>query len=432
MKPAKASSEDIRKKRILVVYSAFPTRSTILDGLLAFRRYSGARVYQLNLRLGAVPWYIMRMKFDLIIFQTTFFSTRYDAAAFQRTAIRAGRLKELRGIKIALPQDEYINVDVVNDFMREFAIDAVFSVQPEAEWDTIYGALDRSRVRIFTVLTGYLDELRLRKLEAFRRNRDRPIDVGYRTTGPPPMWFGRHGMLKQAIADRFLDASRRHGMHADISTSAADTLFGDEWYRFLSRCKYMLGVEGGTSILDFDGSVKERTEVFLEEHPGAAFEEVEKACFPGVDNSFHGFMISPRHLEACALGTCQVLTEGHYNGILRSNEDYIPVKSDFSNLDEVCALIRADEDRERIVESAYRKVVVSGEYTYRAFVDFVLTHSGVYASRRESTIPDELIAKLVHRWMRMREAGDRTLMVVQRVVVAPLKQRFLGARLKAS
>ena len=107
---------------------------------------------------------------------------------------------------------------------------------------------------------------------------------------------------------------------------------------------------------------------YLAEHPDASFEEVEANCFPGADGGLRYFAISPRHLEACATRTAQVLIEGSYNGILRPGEHYIELRRDFSNLDEVLDLIESDAERARLTEAAYRDVVASGAYTYERLV----------------------------------------------------------------
>ena len=49
------------------------------------------------------------------------------------------------------------------------------------------------------------------------------------------------------------------------------TFYGDDWYRFLARCRYTIGMEGGSSILDRDGSVRACVEARLAEQPDATF-----------------------------------------------------------------------------------------------------------------------------------------------------------------
>jgi hypothetical protein len=162
-------------------------------------------------------------------------------------------------------------------------------------------------------------------------------------------------------------------MRIDISTRPSDTLAGDGWYRFLASCKYTIGVEGGASIHDRGGALKDRTEHFLSEHPDASFDEVEDKCFPGEDGKLAYYAISPRHLEACATRTCQILVEGDYNGILRPNEHYIELRRDLTNLDDVLDMVERDTERERLTHAAYRDVVASGTYTYEHFVREVET-----------------------------------------------------------
>jgi hypothetical protein len=396
---------------ILVVYCGFPTRATLQDALFAFRKYSGQRVFYLNLRLKGVPRYVTRIKFDLIIFHALFFAGRFDADFLRRSFRRAEPLKALDAVKVILPQDEFINSNVVNEFIRDFGIDCVFSVQPEEVWDQVYDGVDRRSVAIHPMLTGYLDEDRVRKIEAFKSGAKRDIDIGYRTAGDPPPWFGRHGFLKRLIAEQFLEKGRGSGLNLDITTSGHDTLRGDDWYRFLVRCRYTLGVEGGTSILDRDGSIRLRTEAYEATHHGATFEEIERACFPNIDGTFNGFAISPRHLEACAAEACQILTEGHYNGILKAGTHYIAVKRDFSNVAEVLEMVRSGAGREEMVARAHRDIVESGNFTYRKFVELVLSQSMAAKSARSAAkgSPSPVTTVATHVWMRFVEGAMAVL-----------------------
>jgi len=285
-------------------------------------------------------------------------------------------LKRFSGVKIALPQDEFYNPKLLCEFIHEFGISHVFSVQPEAEWKNIYRDVNFRKVRFHRVLTAYLDEDMLNRITKRKRSHpERDIVIGYRTLGmthKTHAWYGRHGFLKVAIADQAKARAVERGIACDISHHPKDVITGDGWYSFLLRCKYVLGTEGGTSILDWDGRLHERTGSFVKEHPNAGFAEIERNCFPEMDGTFGGFAISPRHLEACATETCQVLTEGEYNGILVPGKHYIELKKDFSNLDEVLDMIVSDDLRQNITKRAYRDVVASGKYSYAAFTKFVL------------------------------------------------------------
>lgn len=358
---------------VLLVYALFthPLRSTIEDHLYAFRRHSARRVHHWNAQAQELPAHLLQRRYDLVCFHTTFLSARWAPQLFSSLCEKAQPLKALDGVRVALPQDEFLHADLLSDFARDFDVDVVCSVAPETEWPKIYPTVDRERVRFHRVLTGYLEDHTVERIERIVAQTDeQDIDLGYRAWQGAP-WLGRHGTLKGRIATEVARVAPGHGLRADVSTRDEDTLLGDDWFRFMARCRYTIGVEGGASVLDRDGTVKERTESFLRAHPDASFDEVEAACFPGRDGELSLFALSPRHLEACACCSCQVLVEGSYNGVLRPGEHFIELKADLSNLGNVLATLGDEERRRRIVEAAHREVVASGRWTYRAFVQDV-------------------------------------------------------------
>jgi hypothetical protein len=182
-------------------------------------------------------------------------------------------------------------------------------------------------------------------------------------------------MLKGWIAERFLEEGRRLGLRTDISMSPADTLLGDDWYRFLLRCRFTIGAEGGASILDRDGRIRECVTRYRSEHTEASFEEIEQSCFPGLDGTFDLRAITPRHLEACATRTPQILIEGSYNGILEPGTHYISLRADFSNVGEVLEGMARGEEATDMAERAYRDVVATGRYSYESFVATLLSNA---------------------------------------------------------
>ena len=397
---------------VLVVYgqTQFPQRATIADHLYSFRRYSEGRVFYLNLAARNTPRWLLRVPFDLVVWHTSFLSLRWAPEVFAMARRRAQPLKEIAERSVAMPQDEFIHTDALCEFLEEFDVDAVCSVAPEDQWPTIYATLDRERVRFIRVLTGYLDEETVDRIQRIVSEGPaaRPIEVGYRAWHNAP-WLGRHGRLKTRIAEVFKAGAERHGLRVDISTRNEDTILGDDWFRFLASCRYTIGAEGGASVLDRDGSIKERTEAYLDSHPGASFDEVAAACFAD-DDGRDGFLLSalsPRQLEACATRTCQVLVEGEYNGILEPGLHYLELRNDFSNLDEVLDRIARDEGRAEIVDRAYRDVVASGAWTYRrmvADVERVALGAPAPAAFRPWWALARASQNLADRWMQARLA----------------------------
>jgi hypothetical protein len=244
------------------------------------------------------------------------------------------------------------------------------------------------------VLTGYLEPRTVRRIDQLAGG-ERDIDIGYRSWRPEA-WLGRHGMLKGLIAERFVEEGRRRGLRLDISMDPADTLLGDAWYRFMLRCRSTIGVEGGASILDHDGRIRECVSAYTAEHPQAGFEEIERSCFPGRDGSFNLRAISPRHLEACATRTPQILIEGSYNGILEPWRHYVPLREDFSNISEALDEIADGARGALIAEQAYQDVVASGRYTYASFVAALL--ASLPAASRQGIAGSSLQARAILAW----------------------------------
>jgi hypothetical protein len=352
-----------------------PLRAAIGDHLNSIRRYSGRPCIYVNLAVRSVPRWVDRAEIGLVVFHTTLLATRWHPEAFRRLAPRLAALEGLACPRIAIPQDEFLNTDPLVDFLKQFRVDHVFTCAAENEWKTIYGALMADGVGLTRVLTGYLERRTVQRIDQLATETgERVIDIGYRSWQPEP-WLGRHGMLKGWIADRFVEEGRRLGLRTDISMNPADTLLGDDWYRFLLRCRFTIGAEGGASILDRDGRIRECVTRYRLEHTAASFEEIEQSCFPGLDGTFDLRAITPRHLEACATRTPQVLVEGEYNGILEPGTHYIPLRADFSNMAEVLEGMARRDEATDMAERSHRDVVATGRYGYESFVATLLSNA---------------------------------------------------------
>lgn len=150
----------------------------------------------------------------------------------------------------------------------------------------------------------------------------------------------------------------------------------------LASCKSFLGCEGGSSLLDPDGEIKNRVNSYLDEYPGASFKEVEKECFEGLDGNISLFALSPRHFEVAITKTLQILVEGYYGGIFKPWIHYIPLKKDFSNIQQVLYILKDKKKCQEIIDTCYNDIVKSDLYTYRAFVKIILSEIKVKSVKR--------------------------------------------------
>lgn len=403
---------DRRKMRVLVIYykGSFVERLTVDEHLYSFRRYADpdCSIYYLNTLFG-VPSWITRLHFDLVIYHYTFVGMKWDKASWPRFMTECEPLKRLSaGHTMAIQQDEYVNSDLVNPFLRDFGVKTMVTCLVESEWEKIYPRARSGLEHLITVAPGYVDEKALAWLQSIPPA-PRTIDIGYRARNVP-FWLGRHGTLKGTIAVEFKKASGTRDLTLDISTEYKDVFYGDEWYRFLLRCRTVLGCEGGASLHDPDGQIRERVEAYVAAHPDASFDEVERACFPGLDGNLDLFAISPRHFECAMTRTTQVLVEGQYHGIMRPGVHYIEVKKDWSNIPEVLAQVRDVALCERLAETCYQDLVASGLHTYRVFVKRLLDHGRRFAPPRR-TPPVSVSEAALLRVLELREAENSRIRV---------------------
>jgi len=191
---------------------------------------------------------------------------------------------------------------------------------------------------------------------------ERRTDIVYRARHLP-YWYGSHGQLKHAIGDIVAERAPAHGLSCDISTRAQETILGDAWLEFLGSARATVGAESGSSVFDRRGEVRDRVVELLQSDPDLSFDAVSARMPAGWDH-YRFFAISPRHLEAVATKTAQILLEGRYSGVLEPDRHYIPLRRDFSNLDEALESAREPAVLDRIAEQAYEDIYLSGRFSF--------------------------------------------------------------------
>lgn len=276
-------------------------------------------------------------------------------------------LREFPPMVVALPQDEFINTDILDEFLSTVGASYILTCSAESEWRKIYPKSFKAGVKFKTVLTGYLDESTVAHVSQITKGAKREIDVGYRAWRAHPS-LGDWGRHKVKIAEEFSVCAERRGLVTDISLDDKDTFLGDDWFHFLSKCKATIGVTGGASILDADGSIKHAVDEYLLSHPSATYSEVHERFLSEVEGSLNLSCISPRHLEACITKTVQFLVEADYSGILMPNEHYFSIKKDYSNINEAFSFLKNHRAMQEMADRAFELVVGNRNLTYQGFV----------------------------------------------------------------
>jgi hypothetical protein len=317
---------------------------------------------------------------DLCVLHTTFLSHARWAYGFEEYRRRFRWVAGLRCPKVALPQDEYDHAEVIEEWLLELGVGSVYSCFGPGQWETLYPRL-ASSAGLRETLTGFIDEEAAAELGGrIVPHDERPHDIVYRAR-KLPYWLGSHGQLKHRIAEVVQERARAIGLRTDISTRPEDTIYGAGWLDFMMSGRAVIGAESGSSVLDARGEIQRRISRLLAEQPDLTFEQVDAQMPRGWD-SYAFFAISPRHLEAVITKTAQVLVEGRYSGVLEPELHYIPVRRDFSNLDEALERLQDVEAAEAMAERAYRDVYLSGRNNLSVLADELLQQVGTRSSAR--------------------------------------------------
>lgn len=330
--------------------------ATVRDHIRSLESHSRHNWRRLSM-LGDIPAGLDLSRFDAIVVDYTLVA----CSDFYLTPAARQRLAEFNGLKAIFIQDEYRFVDKSTAALRQIGVDVLFTCAPPAVMRQVYPPDKLPGVTVVNCLTGYVPrELLDRRVPA---PAERPIDIGYRGRNVPA-WLGELGQEKIRIGIRVKDEARHLGLKVDISFREEDRLYGEAWIDFVSRCKAMLGVESGASVVDFTGDIQRKVEAHVAAKPNTPFEQLRELYFAGEDGKISFAQISPRCFESAALRTLMVLYEGHYSGVLEPWRHYVPLKKDHSNIEEVARILRDPARIEEIVSCAYQEIACNQRWSF--------------------------------------------------------------------
>lgn len=192
----------------------------------------------------------------------------------------------------------------------------------------------------------------------------RDIDIGYRADRSP-FYLGHDERWE--IANFFIRVATKYGIKVDISLDFMDRLDSFGWASFLNKCRGQIGTEAGGGYFELDDRTRIQVNDFTRKNPDADMPTIHDLFFKDYKNPLPNWMISGRHAEAAACKTVQILFEGRYNDYLKPDEHYIPLKKNFSNIDDVMQKFRDDDYCRRITENAYD--LVMSELTYEKLIE---------------------------------------------------------------
>jgi hypothetical protein len=356
---------------ILVVYHRpdyrlnprpFEDAATVREHIHAFAANSRFPAWEVNTDLGFPEGLETARPAIIVLHYSLFGSGLYRLGPKMNEFVRSSD-----AFKVAFFQDEFHHCRKRFEFVNDAGVDLVYTHVREQDIPQVWGRFTPDATARFNY-PGYVDHAMLDAARTFALpENQRDIDVGYRGR-PLTAVMGSGALEKSIIGERFRELAGETTLRVDIETSEEGRLYGEAWYRFLGRCKTVLGVESGTSYIDLEDEVHlDYAERIAEGRP-VTLEALLEGPLGRWDNNFSYRTISPRHFEAAAFRICQVLFEGEYSGVLQPMVHYLPLKKDFSNFDQVVEWLGDSSLRAEITENAHRDLIRSGRYSYESFV----------------------------------------------------------------
>jgi hypothetical protein len=279
----------------------------------------------------------------------------------------ADKLRFYGGLKILFIQDEYDNTDTALDWIEDLGIQVVFTCVPAEYVNRVYPSERFRNVEFIQTLTGYVP-LQLKRTSSQKPHSKRKYEIGYRGR-QLPYWYGLLGQEKLLIGQKMREICNERGIIANIEWEHDKRIYGEGWYEFIEDCIAMLGTESGSNIFDFDGDLSRTIEKALEENPGLTFDDVFENYLKEHEGKVMMNQISPKIFEAISLHTALVLFEGSYSDVIKPDLHFIPLKKDFSNVDDVLKKLRDHAYLEELTRRAYSDIIESGKYSYKKFIN---------------------------------------------------------------
>lgn len=352
----------MRPLRVLLLHAASDENATLSyqhGWPRHFRRHPGFQCTSVNLRgafagrlagLARARW----QSFDAIILLHSVFSNACALVGPLREAVR-----QAPGLKAYFLGNEYKLMPEKMAMSEEIGVDLLVSQSDSPRVQALYR--ERLGCRVVGIPNTGLDT----ELFFPRKPRsERPIDLGYRALDAP-LYLGHDE--RRRIAEEFRAAADRHRLRLDVSLRAEDRLDEPRWARFLNECKGQLGTEAGGDYFELTDETRHAVNEYQRAHPAAGLDEIRPRFFAPRADPVAMRILSGRNVEAAGTKTVQLLLEGHYGGYLQPDVHYIPIRKDFSNVDEVVAKFRDEAWCARLTENAHRVAVE--QLTYRNLID---------------------------------------------------------------
>ena len=353
---------------ILILYDQHSLHvPTIREHLDSFSAFSTHKVFYANATRGMKANQPAQCLVDLSIFDVVIihYSVRLSLT-WHLSPSFAAHLRRFSGLKVLFIQDEYDSTHTARNWIKDLGVHVVFTCVPDEFVEVVYAKAELPQVEFIQTLTGFVP-LQAEKTLNAKPHHLRKHVIGYRGRALP-YWYGLLGQEKLMIGKRMREICESRNINVNIEWEDSKRIYGDAWYQFLGECNATLGTESGANVFDFDGNLSRSIEEALQKDPNLTFEEAWETYLKPHEGKVLMNQISPKIFEAITCQTALILFEGSYSGVVKADIHFIPLKKDFSNIDDVLARIQDYNYLNELTARACDDIIKSGEYSYRRFI----------------------------------------------------------------
>jgi hypothetical protein len=347
--------------KILILYDKHSTfTNTVREYLESFSIFSQHYIFYAHATNDA------KCKLDLNLFDVIIihYSVRLCYNLLSLDYVEA--ISKFSGFKVFFVQDEYDYTETTRTWIENLAINVVFSCVPPEYIDLVYPSSRFPDVEFKSIITGFVP-IYLENKTHFKPFSERKIYVGYRGR-ELAYWYGNLAREKLIIGQEMRKICEKTGINCDIEWEETKRIYGEEWYEFIQNCRATLGTESGSNIFDDYGNIRKTIQMALQINPAMSYKEIHDNYMAEQEGKIMMNQISPRVFEAIALKTALILFEGNYSGIIKPDVHYIPLKKDFSNIEDVLSKLDDQSYLEKLTDQAYQDIIFSGQYSYKNFI----------------------------------------------------------------
>jgi len=277
-------------------------------------------------------------------------------------------LRNTDAVKIFFLQDDYQKTGMTREWIAEHHFHLIVTVVPEQYMNIVYPQSMFPDTKIVSVLTGYIP-LAFENGDAGERlpYEKRDFDCVYRGQGLP-FELGDLCQEKRFLAVSAAKLFPKYGLEIDVDYRSSARKAGGDWFEFIESGRWSLASESGANIFDIDGSLQALVAEMVQKNPDIKYEAVRKHLPAEGNIGVYMNQVSPRIFETVCLRTGLAMFPGDYSGVLEPDEHYLVLEKDFSNVKEICKMMKDKSIYEKITNSAFDAIHSNSHNHYKHMV----------------------------------------------------------------